>query len=384
MTKQRLWTRNYILVLLAVVFAAFTHSSFTTIFPLYVLDIGGSNMDTGLMMAALTIAGMITRVFAGRLIDGWGRKKTFVLGSVLFTVNTLAYCFVTNMAGIYFLRFMNGLTQGIYFSPPSTIIADSTPKERLVDAMSYFGIASSVAFAVAPAVCTTVYKALGATAFFALAAVFAAISSLFCFFLKDNYRPQPAAKAERVSPKHFALNLFEVSALLPSLISFFILFGSSSISNFLLPYGETLGIANISLYFTVNNVVIILTRLIMGRLTERISGRRLITAGLVLAVAGTALIAAANNLPLMLLASVLIGVGTTFTGQLIQVEVLSNAEENRRGVASATLALFQDVGTGLGAVVWGGLTSFSYTLVYALSAVTTALGIGVHALNKKK
>lgn len=69
MTKEKLWTKNYILVLVIVMLAAFTHNAFTTIFPLYVLDIGGSNSDTGFMMALLTLAGVVTRLFAGQLID---------------------------------------------------------------------------------------------------------------------------------------------------------------------------------------------------------------------------------------------------------------------------------------------------------------------------
>ncbi len=186
MTGKKLWNKNYILVLTVCALAAFTHNAFTTMFPIYVLDIGGSNKDTGLMMAALTVAGMVTRLFAGRLIDSWGRKKTFVLGSILFTLNTLGYCFVTNMTGIYILRFMNGVTQGIYFSPPATIIADNTPEDKLVDAMSYFGIASSIAIAIAPTAGSVIYASIGPVAFFAVSSVFAALSALCCLFIKET------------------------------------------------------------------------------------------------------------------------------------------------------------------------------------------------------
>lgn len=383
MTKEKLWTKNYILVLVIVALAAFTHNAFTTIFPLYVLDIGGSNSDTGFMMALLTLAGMVTRLFAGQLIDRWGRKKTFVLGSVLFTLNTLAYCFVTDMAGIYVLRFFNGVTQGIYFSPPATIIADSTPKSRMVDAMSYFGIASSLAIAVAPAVSAIVYEAVGATAFFVIAAAFAAASSLFCFFLKELYRPQKAEKQARRSARELAAGTFEITALIPALTSFFLMFGSSAISNFLLPCGAERSIANISLYFTVNSVVVIILRLFMSKISQRFSAKSLVCAGLVLAAAGTGLIAIANSLTVILVASVLVAIGTTFVTQLIQVEILSGTPEHRRGVANATLAIFQDVGTGAGATVWGNLTQLGYGFVYALSALITLLGLAPQAKKSK-
>lgn len=384
MTGKKLWNKNYILVLTVCALAAFTHNAFTTMFPIYVLDIGGSNKDTGLMMAALTVAGMVTRLFAGRLIDSWGRKKTFVLGSILFTLNTLGYCFVTNMTGIYILRFMNGVTQGIYFSPPATIIADNTPEDKLVDAMSYFGIASSIAIAIAPTAGSVIYASIGPVAFFAVSTVFAALSALCCLFIKETYHPEKKVPAQQLSIKKLASDTFEFTALLPAAISFFIMFGSSSVSNFLLPCGVERNISSISLYFTVNSVTVIILRLFMGRIAEKFSGRTLISVGLVLISAGIVIIAVANSLVLVLAASVLIAIGTTFATQLLQIQILSGAANSRRGAANATLAFFQDIGTGMGAAVWGGITDIGYGVVYGLSAMVTMLGLGVHAVGNRK
>ena len=79
MKKEKLWTKDYILILLCVLFASFTTNVFMIIVPTYVLDIGGSDAITGFMMTGLTILGIITRIFFGPLIDRWGRKKTLML-----------------------------------------------------------------------------------------------------------------------------------------------------------------------------------------------------------------------------------------------------------------------------------------------------------------
>ena len=77
---KSLWSRNFICINLCVIFASFTNYAYIYVLPVHVLRIGGSNTDVGLMGAALTIVGLVTRLTLSPLIDRWGRKPMLLLG----------------------------------------------------------------------------------------------------------------------------------------------------------------------------------------------------------------------------------------------------------------------------------------------------------------
>ena len=72
MQSSRLWSKNFILINLCVIFA------YIYILPVHMLAIGGSNTDVGLMGTGLTLVGLVTRLTLAPLIDKWGRKNMLV------------------------------------------------------------------------------------------------------------------------------------------------------------------------------------------------------------------------------------------------------------------------------------------------------------------
>ncbi|MCH5351994.1 MAG: MFS transporter, partial [Acutalibacter sp.] len=141
---------------------------------------------------------------------------------------------------------------------------------------------------------------------------------------------------------------------------------------------NTRAIAGMSVFFTVNNIAIVLTRMFAGRLTRWLSSGKLVTLGMIVLGAGNLIIVFALNLPVMLAASVLIGVGTTLYAQLLQADILRQVDESRRGVANSTFMLAQDLGTGAGASAFGVTSEYlGYPVTFAVSAIVTWLGLPI-------
>ena len=387
MFSRRLWNRDFILVLLVCSIASYTNSIFISLLPVYVLDLGGTNALTGMMMTGLTLLGMVTRVIVAPLIDRIGRKKLLVIGSGLYALNALAFCFTKDLNVLFALRVLHGFTQGIFFPVPPTMVADISPEDLLVDAMGFFGISSSLVFAVTPTIGLAIYNNFGPEAMFWSAVIMGLISFALSLPIKEHY--QRPAQPEKNEPRQKAgLRLdkvFLTLVLLPSMISLFIYVGNAAVMSFLTPCGLERGIEQISLYFLVNNLAVIVSRLTVGRVIAYVPKRTCILFGIILCGLGTGLIAVASNLALMMLSAVLVGVGITAVTQLLQVEVMLAVPSERRGLASTAFMLMGDIGNGAGAAVWGAVSAGAgYVLTYALAGVSTLVGCLFHGTYWKK
>ena len=385
--SRRLWSRDFILIVLVCTIASYTNSTFMTLLPVYVLDLGGTNAMTGMMMTGLTVVGMFTRIIAAPLFDRVGRKKMLVLGAGLYAVNALLFCFTKDLQMLFALRVLQGFTQGVFFPVPHIIVADISTEDMLVDAMGLFGAANAVVFAVAPTIGLAVYNDLGPQALFVSSAVTGFLSFLFSLFIKEHYHPAPHAPAEqgrKIKKTGFDRALL-LLVLLPSLVHLFLYIGNSAVSSFLTPCGLSRGLKQISLYFLVNNIAVIAARLTVGRLIVYLSKKTCILLGVLLSAGGTALIAVAHNMPLMLLSAVLMGLGLTADAQLLQAQVMLTTPGEHRGVASTVFTFMGDIGTGAGAALWGALSAGAgYTVTYLLAGASTLAGCVFHEIYWRK
>ena len=378
--SKKLWNRDFVLILLICTIASFPNAILISVLPVYVLDLGGSDALTGLMMTGLTVLGMVTNLAVAPLIDRVGRKKLLVLGSGLYFVNALLFCFTRDLNALFALRVLCGFSQGIFFPVPPVIASDISPKELMVDAMGIFGAAGSLTFAVAPAIGLAIYRSLGPTAMFAAAAAMGGVSFALALLVRERYQvpeKQPRGKAVRGGLRLRGPLLWLM--LMPSAINLIACFGNSAVSSFLIPCGLSRGLEGIALFSMVNQGAVIVSRLMIGRVLGRVSKKNCVLIGILLTAAGTALIAAAHSMAMMLAAAVLIGVGITAVTQLLQAETLITVPADRRGMAGTAYMLMGNIGTGLGAAALGAVSTASgYSLTYALAGGLTLLSLPIH------
>jgi predicted MFS family arabinose efflux permease len=386
MLSKKLWNKDYILLLLVCTIASVTNSVFTSILPVYVLDIGGTNTDTGMMMTGLTILGMITRIIVAPLIDRTGRKKLIVIGSGLYFVNSLLFCFTSDLKVIFVLRVLHGFTQGIFFPVPPTMVADISPANMLVDAIGFFGIASSVAMAITPSVGLAIYERTGALMVFAIASIAALISFVLALFINEHYvRKSIEEDPDKKGAQHKLSKSFIIVISIPSVIMLFLSIGNSSITNFITPCGLSRGIQNISIFFLVNHITMIIFRLFIGRLIRKVSEQICIFSGIILSAIGTGTVAFANDMLLIIIAAIMVGIGMTAASQLLQVQILSSVPDNKRGVANSVYMLLSDTGNGIGSALWGFISTGSgYVLTYIAAGMITAVACLFHSFYWKK
>ena len=130
----------------------------------------------------------------------------------------------------------------------------------------------------------------------------------------------------------------------------------------------------------VHNIAIVTTRLFANRLKNKLTSTAIIVGGLAVIGAGTTMTAFAGGFGMMMFVSVIMAMGGTLYSQYLQADILLMAPGHRRGVANSTMMLFQDVGSGIGAAVFGVTSehlgypfSFVAAGIITLSAIPLAI-----------
>lgn len=371
MKARRLWTRPYVALILSNSLTTIAYSMFVGLLPLRLQSLGGSFLLAGLLSGVLIISRMISRMVVGTVIDRIPMRRLLLCSSAALAVNVAAYAVAVVPAMILFLQAVNGLLQGVYIITSSTLVAKVTPDNRLEDGIAYYRITSNIAVALGPAVGTWLFQSGGYGELFSgmtAVSVLAFVSLLL----------SPSAFAEGAQrPPEKRRFFFERAALAPAVLMALFCLVQGAPSNYLISHGTQRGISSISLFFTVNCVFMLLGRYIAKRISISQALLWAPAAGALLLSGAYLMISEAAALPLILLAGLCSGIGEGMALPTVNAAVFRMAPPGREGAANATFGIFTDIGTSLGAILWGGIyTSDNSGLIFQLAAgaaVCTAL-----------
>ncbi len=95
-------------------------------YSLYVLELGGSHIDIGLISAIGAVARIAPTFLGGYLADTLGRKKIIYTMSFLLAWNELIFAFAPHYRYIYLAATLQALIAGIRGPSFSSILGDST------------------------------------------------------------------------------------------------------------------------------------------------------------------------------------------------------------------------------------------------------------------
>ena len=151
-SPDRLWTRDYILLGLSILFLSIAFYFLMPTLPIYAVDfLGLDNSKLGLIIAIYTLAALIIRPFAGMAVDLLGRKWILFISAWLFTLIFLGYNWATLFIPLLVLRFIHGLQWGVATSAYFTAAVDVIPVKKRGRGIGYFGLAFNIAMAIGPA-----------------------------------------------------------------------------------------------------------------------------------------------------------------------------------------------------------------------------------------
>jgi len=374
--QQNLWTRDFVLIMGVNLFIFVGFQMLMPTLPVYAVKLGGADTMAGLVVGIFTISSVLTRPLAGRALDIYGRKGIYLLGLAIFVVSVLAYNWVPTLLVLMLFRFVHGVGWGASGTAASTIASDIIPKPRLGEGMGYFGLTSTLAMAIAPALGLFLEEHYGFSSLFFISALSATMAVLLALLLR--YRdpvskniPRPGQQGSRGR-----VGLLERTALRPAAVVFLVTMTYGAVVSFLALYAKDLGVANVGPFFSLYALTLMLIRPLSGRLADRKGFAIIMVPGLVGIVAALLVIAGAHSLLPLLVAAVLYGFGFGAVQPSLQAMAVMHVPSFRRGAANATFLTGFDLGIGIGSMLWGGVAAaVGYSRMYLVAIIPAVLAL---------
>ncbi len=346
--KVTVWTRNFIILFISAFIINFGHSLTSNLLPKYLNMIGLTSTLIGFIISLFSFTALGFRPVSGPLIDGWNKKKLYILMLVILIVAYGGYTFTPPLPVIITCRLLQGLGQGCISALALAMATDALPQEKMASGLSLYGIGGVLAGALGPGLGITIQEKLGYTYAFLAPVILLTIALVMSVFLENSYVPGTKIR--------FTLRgMICRESILPAILVLLAGLVRGGLYTFLIIFISDRNIPGMSTYYYVNAAVMIIARPFIGALADK-KGLHfpLVPAYILFALSLVATAFCRNTWQLMLVAVLnALGYGTVFSSA--QALCMKVAPAELRGAASTTSFIGLDLGDLLGPVICGAL-----------------------------
>ena len=364
--KERLWTRNFILALVITIGVNLACNLLLSTISIYAKQITSTDAYAGVMTGAFTLAALFIRIVAGKMLDKIGRRKVLMFGVGITVLSTVAYLLTNNIYIIIFLRVMQGVGFGISSTAIATIVTDVTPESRMLEGIGYSGVGITITTAIGPSIALALVGE-NYDKFNVLFIVTAAVA-LFTILLsfKLSYK-EVVSKKEEGTCDGEGISISKI--IIPSIVLFIAAVAESTILAFAALYGIELGFSNIGLFFTINAMGILASRLFINQIVNKLGTNVVVSSGVLIFADSIFGIAVTKTYIMLIIMGFLCGVMVGSLLPIVNLLILDSASS--RGMANAIYYALIDGGYGIGSIMWGQVVvACGYRWIYAYSSIS--------------
>lgn len=367
--RPQLWTRDLVLIILVNLCVFVNHIMSLSTFPFYIQSLGGTEADAGACAALFCLVAVVCRPFVGWWLDNGARRVVLVVGLLLLGLAPLGYLFTPVLSCAIAFRMLHGAALSFSNSTTATVASDVIARPRFAEGMGYFGMATALASALAPALGLTLMEQAGYGVLYATAAGIALLGLVLFLFVR----------APRVEVPHTSLSikgLVNRDSLPASCTMLVFMFTLGALENFVAIFASNEGLPSGSLYFVVMSVSLLVVRVTLGRVVDERGEALFVYTGNAAMLAALLLLALSPNVVTFVISAVLAGYAFGGLEPALQSMAVHTATDEKRGSANSTFLCGYDIGYGLGGGVAGVLiTSVGYGVMWAIVSLACVASV---------
>jgi MFS family permease len=366
--SERLFTPRFFIM------CGFTFTVFLSVFqllptaPFHIIDLGGSTFASGLFLGFLTYSSALSAPLTGAIADRIGPRRVLLISSMVITIFTIVYAVLADHRWMLALVVVHGIFWSGLLSASAAYMTNLLPERRRAEGISYWGLSTVAALAVAPTIGFWIYR----RGWLWLCIVSAALNMMMAgiaWFLEE----QPAIEA---AEHERGRGLLEWRVLAISGTLFLYSFGYGGITSFTALYAEANGVTPKAIYLTTLAIVILLTRPMAGRLGDRLGYKRVFVPCLALITAGLTCLALGGSRASMIASAILFGTGFGTAYPVYVGYVMRGVSAARRGAAFGAILAAFDTGVGTGSTSIGWLIQHhGFRPAFGVAAALSALAL---------
>ncbi len=356
----KLWTRDLVLIILVNLCVFTNHIMSLSTFPFYIQSLGGSEAVAGICAAAFAFVAVIIRPFVGWWLDNGVRKVALVVGLLLLGAAPLGYVFVPVLSMSIASRMLHGIGLSFSNSTTATVASDVICRSRFAEGMGYFGMATALASAIAPALGLSLMEGFGFGTLYAVAAGIAGLGLVLFAFVRTRKVNVPKKKLDLRT----IINRDSLPATATMLV-FMLTFGA--LENFVAIFASENSLPSGSIYFIVMSVMLLVVRITLGKLVDQRGEAIFVYTCNAAMLVAFLLLALVPNTATYILSAVLAGYAFGGLEPSLQSMAVHTSTDETRGSANSTFLCGYDIGYGLGGGLAGSLiTAMGYSSMWMI------------------
>lgn len=368
----KLWTRDLVLIILVNLCVFTNHIMSLSTFPFFIQSLGGSEAIAGICAAAFAFVAVIIRPFVGWWLDNGVRKAALVTGLLLLGAAPLGYAFVPVLSMSIAFRMLHGIGLSFSNSTTATVASDVICRPRFAEGMGYFGMATALASAIAPALGLSLMEGFGFGTLYAVAAGIAGIGLVLFAFVRTRKVNVPKKKLDLRT----IINRDSLPATATTLV-FMLTFGA--LENFVAIFAAENSLPSGSIYFIVMSVMLLVVRVTLGKLVDQRGEALFVYTCNAAMLVAFLLLALVPNTATYILSAVLAGYAFGGLGPSLQSMAVHTSTDETRGSANSTFLCGYDIGYGLGGGLAGSLiTTMGYSSMWVIVSLACVASVLIY------
>ncbi|EPR10543.1 MFS transporter [Ruminiclostridium papyrosolvens] len=381
--SEKLWTVPYITL---ISLGTFVGISFYMVMPLltkYAIKLGSSLPIAGVIVGMFSFVALFARPVSGIISDRLNKKVVFIVSTALIGLSLLGYTISTNVTVLIFFRVTHALAFSVNGIVNLALVSKFIPRKRIGEGIGYFGLGQIIATAVGPTLGLYIGEKYGLSVSFLIAGIIMICVSALMFALPNTKHKKESCEKQK---RRICFSDFIAMNVLP-----YAFFGAvfsmlnGVIGSYLVLLGDERGIKNISLYFTVNAISLILVRTFAGKIYDKYGISTVIIPSFILALVASMFIGYAQTLAIILVASALKAFAQGSGQPTIQAECIKMLPEEKSGVATSTYYIGADLGQGIGPMLAGVIAStWNYKIMFVACAGVFLVSLILYLLFQHK
>lgn len=341
----------------------------------------------GFLGGSWGLASLLTRPFAGQVVDNENHKVLLRASVVLLLVSNLILVEAKAVPLLLLSRAINGFAWGFGSTLCMTTACNALSKEKVAGGIGIYTMMQVLAQVCGP---SFAIHLIARTSFRTLYCI-TSLVMVVAFVLTFLFRPsQQQAKA-----RHYAFSLHDMvapKAFIPATLLMCNIMQISAVSAFLLLYADEKQITGLSFFFSLQAISIVVSRPFVSKWINPKNSFVVTLVSEVFLVMGLFSLFLVRNIGYFVFAAIMFGLGKSGSHPALMGMCVAAVPKTERGRASNTAYAFQDLGqvfganiAGIFAGIWGyGAAFLSIAVIIILCSLFFVVAYMIPQLYRMK